>query len=305
MNFSFARIHLRLFAILFMVIAIILTVTLSLGELKPEADIDLIDAIGEGGMTLVTLVWIGFTVLSRPAGRVTNLLFAGLTVMHVSMLLDLLDEFLHYPEAGAWLTTIESLPAPIGMIMMTFALYHWHREQMTINAGLKKKERYYREHSLTDFVTGLYSADYMKNQIEHEIRRDRKDSPFCLLMLDIRQFDDFNRRFGHGRGDVLLKEFAELLLLNLRQCDLVCRFASDRFIVLLPKTRVHQAELIARQLQTSVSHLAHRPDNTNQAVYHHIYAAVSEYRQGQSAQGLLTGLSEQIAGQKLALQGAA
>jgi len=144
-------------------------VTFQTGQLKHATQIDFFDIAGEGGITLMTLVWIFFILISRPADKVINLLFTGLTLTHVSMLLDFIDEFLIYPDNNTWITTIESLLAPIGMIIMSFALYLWHQEQMTINTQLRNTEKYYRDHSLTDYVTGLYSAKYMKSQLQREI----------------------------------------------------------------------------------------------------------------------------------------
>ena len=294
MNFRFAAIHARLFSLLLLAVLATVSLSLHLGELTDPAQVDWIDAFGEGGITLMTLIWIGFTVISRPAGRVTNLLFAGLTVMHVSMLLDFLDEFVHYPQDSAWLTTIESLPAPIGMIMMTFALYHWHREQMAINATLAKKERFYREHSQADYITGLYNAEYMKQQISHEAASMGPGRTFSLLMIDTVRFDDFNREYGHARGDALLKTLAGALELNLRPSDLLCRYAGDRFVVLLPNTNGQQADKMAQKLRSAITHQAHHPDDSSQAVYHDIHTAGLEYRQGLDAVTLLCELDERI-----------
>ena len=147
MNFTFLRLHRALFTYLLLTILAVVWGTLSIGTLKPEAEIDWFDAVGEGGITLMTLIWIFFILISRPSGGVTNALFIGLTFTHVSMLLDFLDEFLHYPLDWSWLSTVESLPAPLGMVIMSFALYHWHKEQNTINNQLRRTERFYREHS--------------------------------------------------------------------------------------------------------------------------------------------------------------
>jgi GGDEF domain-containing protein len=257
MNFTFLRLHKALFFYLLVIITFICSSAFSLGVLKPEAELDWLDATGEGGITLMTLIWIFFTLVSRPAGRVTNLLFIGLTFTHISMLLDFLDEFLRYPEQWAWLTTIESLPAPIGMVIMTFALYHWHQEQNIINNQLRRTERFYREHSLTDFTTGLYSADYMKNQIVLELNHAKaQQSSFSLAMFDIRHFSQFNHHYGFEHGDTLLREIAQLIKMNIRDGDLACRYASDRFIVLMPNTDNKTAQEISTQTKKSIEHLA-------------------------------------------------
>ncbi|WP_111978673.1 GGDEF domain-containing protein [Algibacillus agarilyticus] len=271
MNFAFLKFHRHLFVILFVVLASVVAMTIQLGDLKTFAQIDFFDAAGEGGITLMTLLWLFFTLISRPAGKVTHWLFVGLTLTNVSMLLDFMDEFVQYPADSAWLSTIESLPAPIGMVILSVALYQWHLEQMTINAQLRRTERYYRDHSLTDFVTGLYSAKYMKNQLERECTQVKKrQSTVAVMMIDIRNFDCFNRKHGDQQGDILLREVAQLILMNLRDEDLACRYASDRFVIMLPNTTLLTAQAMANDIELSISNLAFKFGPSSVANYQHV-----------------------------------
>lgn len=299
MNFTYLSLHRHLFVYLFISLAIVCSGAFFIGELKPNAELDWLDAAGEGGITLMTLIWIFFTLVSRPAGRVTNLLFIGLLFTHISMLLDFLDEFLRYPEHHEWLTTIESLPAPIGMIMMSIALFHWHQEQAAINNQLRRTERFYREHSLTDFTTGLYSADYMKNQIRLEINHAKnQQSSFSLMMFDIRQFAQFNQHYGYKHGDTLLREVAHIIQMNIRDDDLACRYASDRFIVLMPNTSQKTAVEIAQQTKQAIEHLAYKHDNTSQAVYLDVTSCSNQYRGWHSYDEVLQDINTQLSDAK-------
>jgi diguanylate cyclase (GGDEF)-like protein len=295
MNYTFLRLHKALFFYLIVTITFIVNGAFSIGTLKREFEFDWFDAMGEGGITLMTLIWIFFTLVSRPAGRVTNLLFIGLTLTHVSMLLDFLDEFVRYPQDWAWLTTIESLPAPVGMVIMTFALYHWHQEQNSINNQLRRTERFYREHSLTDFITGLYSADYMKNQITLEINHNKaQNSSFALVMLDIRKFSQFNEHYGYKNGDDLLREVALLITMNIRDGDLACRYASDRFIVLMPNTHQSTADEIAQQIKQSIEHLAYKLDSTSQAIYSQVNTCSHQYRGWDNFEEILADINQHL-----------
>jgi len=277
MNLTLFRLHHHLFLILLLVITTVLTITIQLGQLKAFENIGFFDAFGEGGITLMTLVWIFFTLISRPSGKVTNLLFTGLTLTHISMLLDFLDEFLIYSKDNAWLSTIESLPAPIGMIIMSLALYLWHQEQMTINAQLRNTERYYRDHSLTDYVTGLYSAKYMKTQLQREITSVKNHAQsFSMMLVDIRQFDKFNRQYGDHQGDLLLREIAQVILMNLRDEDLACRYASDRFIVLMPNTSSDTAKEMAFHIELSIANLGFKVGRSTKAKYQNVTCCVME-----------------------------
>lgn len=278
MNFTYFSLHRPLFFILVASVSVVCVGALFIGQWKPSAEINVLDAMGEGGISLMTLIWLCFTLLSRPAGRVTNLLFVGLLFTHLSMLLDFIDEFLRYPSHHQWLTTIESLPAPIGMVMMTIALYHWHQEQTAINNQLRRTERFYREHSLTDFTTGLYSAEYMKSHIKLELQHSQHDKrSFSLMMFDIREFSKFNQQYGFEQGDSLLREIAQIILMNIRDGDLACRYASDRFIVLMPNTDEATAREIEAQTKKAIAHLAFKHGTSSKAIYPNVISCSHQY----------------------------
>ncbi len=292
MKNSFIPHHLKLIVIYFFVLSGTIGLAFFFGHLKPSSTFDYFDALGEGGMTLITFIWIGFTLLSRPRGKVTNWLFAGLLLMHVSMLLDFLDEFISYEQNNSWLTTVESLPAPVGMIIMSIALYQLYQEQITINTQLRRTEHYYRDHHLTDFITGLYSAEYMKQQLQRLLSHDGDN--FSLIMVDIRQFDHFNREHGHHHGDRLLREIAQVTLMNIRDNDLACRYASDRFIILLPSSSKELAEGIALHIKNSIAHLAFKVGENPQAVFQQATLFAEEFNNTQTYHDVLNAMNMQI-----------
>ena len=296
MNSRFALLHRPLFVIMALCISVTLSLTSYLGVAKPFSSFDWIDVLGEGGMTLVTLFWLLATLFSRLKGRVTNLLFIGLLAMHLSMLLDLLDEFWTYPNSG-WITTFESIPATLGMMVMSVALYHWHHEQISINDKLQQRERFYRDHSLTDFVTGLYSAAYMKQQLNREVQLSEQHAqPFSLLMFDLKQFDQLNNQYGTRQADDILRQVAECMQLNCRVTDLICRFASDRFIVFLPATPACTATVMMHHLQCSLTHTRFKTPNETQLS---AYCSHVTWQKGHTGEQLIEQLCQQLAVQKL------
>ncbi|WP_404393057.1 GGDEF domain-containing protein [Pseudoalteromonas phenolica] len=266
MTYSFIKLHTRLLLLLGLLIISAICMVSILGQTKPSSEIDWIDCFGEGGIAAMTLIWLLATLLTRPKGKVTNLLFFGLSALHISLLLDFLDEFYRFDLEYDWLTSLEALPATLGMGLMSLAMYYWYHEQQVLNHLLQKKERFYREHGLTDFITGLYRADYMKKQVARELQAYRdSDTGFCMALLDIKGFGDFNRKHGGVRGNSLLSDIGQIITLNLRESDLACRYASDRFIVLLPNTDLVEAHAVIEQVANMVaSHIPY--DNQNSAL---------------------------------------
>ncbi|NOU49172.1 diguanylate cyclase [Pseudoalteromonas sp. JBTF-M23] len=255
---SFFKLHKPLWVLLAIVIPTTILTVASNSTLKNTDAVDWIDCICEGGIAFMTLLWLIATLLSRPKGNVTLLLFFGLSAMHISMLMDFLDEFYRFDSANTWLSAFEAFPAFIGMILMSFAMYFWYQEQQILNFMLLKKERFYREYGLTDFISGLYRAEYMKQQIDKELLALKHHNiPFCIALIDIKEFSVFNEKYGVTKANSLLADVGQIILLNLRDSDLACRYASDRFIVLMPNTNLSTAKQVINQVADRVSN--HRP----------------------------------------------
>jgi len=232
---------------------------LGAGDLKPMSDWVWLDILGEGGSALLCLVWLGLVLKSRPAGRVTNFLALGLGLVFLSWWVDALDEFILLPDAINWDHWLESAPMPLGLVLLTLGIYHWHREQLAISAQMEKRERLFREHLLFDKLTPLNTADYLRRQLQQSLAEARAEQqPLSLVILDLDDFSQINRLHGHAEGDRVLQALTQLLLLNLRHRDLLCRLAGDRFVVLLPNTGAREAQLLAEELRLAVAHLAYK-----------------------------------------------
>ncbi|MCU1729635.1 GGDEF domain-containing protein [Pseudomonas sp. 7P_10.2_Bac1] len=241
---------------------------LAFGTPKHVHEWQWLDIIGEGGTALFVLLWLVLVLKSRPTGRVTDYLSIGLCCMFFSWWMDVLDEFIRLPKHLGWDHWLESGPMPVGMILLTIGLYHWHREQQAINQQMEKRERIFREHRLFDKLTPLGGADYLKRQVRDCMAQSlEQQQPLSLLALDIDNFAALNQHYGHAEGDAVLQALSQLLLLNLRRHDLLCRLAGDRFVVLLPNTGESQARLLALELQQAVQSLAHKTRQHGERVY--------------------------------------
>lgn len=229
------------------------------GEIKPLAVWDWLDIAGEGGSAVLLLTWAGLLLKSRPAGYVTSLLFFGLACLFFSLFMDTVDEFVALPDAVTWDGWLESGPMPIGFALMTMGIFHWHREQLAINEQMRNRERLFREHRQFDKLTPLGDANYLRAQLQSALlEAGDQRQPLSLIMLDMDAFARVNREYGHAEGDRVLQVLTQLLLLNLRQHDLLCRLAGDRFVIILPHTGERQAQLLASELRDAVGSLAYK-----------------------------------------------
>ena len=226
-----------------------------LGQPIPSGQWKWMDIIAEGGTALMSALWMLMVLGSRPGGRVTLLLAGGLLAITLGAWADCLDEFFVINAARYWDNWLESL-TPAGMLTLTAGLYFWRDEQVSLSEHMQKRERLFRDHRSFDRITQLANADYLRRQVRLE-HSNHPEPRAALLLLDIDRFHLVNREQGQREGDRLLQALTHLLLLNLKPQDLVCRYAGDRFAILMPDTTAAQAGQAARQLRQSVATLAH------------------------------------------------
>ena len=112
------------------------------------------------------------------------------------------------------------------------------------------------EVAFTDSLTDLYNRRYLMEQIRRELARaERNKTAVSLIMIDVDDLKTVNDRFGHDRGDVLLKELARVIKTRARASDVVARLGGDEFVVLTPDTDLVGASEVGQRLW-SEAHLS-------------------------------------------------
>ncbi|HEX7081444.1 MAG TPA: GGDEF domain-containing protein [Gammaproteobacteria bacterium] len=109
----------------------------------------------------------------------------------------------------------------------------------------------------TDHLTGLLNARAFEEIARVEISRARRyGHPLTVVYVDVDDFKSVNDRFGHSRGDDVLRAAAGTLKRSLRRSDSVCRIGGDEFVALLPETAADQAEDVIAKLGSSLASAA-------------------------------------------------
>lgn len=100
-----------------------------------------------------------------------------------------------------------------------------------------------------DTLTGLYSRHRWFEVSALEFRRyQRHRRPLGVVIVDLDLFKRVNDTFGHEAGDGVLKQFANVLKLALRQSDVAGRIGGEEFAVLLPETSTEGVQMVARRI---------------------------------------------------------
>jgi len=97
--------------------------------------------------------------------------------------------------------------------------------------------------ALTDVLTGVANRRAFNAELARRIAEwQRRQTPFCLLMVDVDHFKKFNDQHGHLAGDAVLRGVAQGLQQSVRQMDIVARYGGEEFAVITPATTLTDAE---------------------------------------------------------------
>lgn len=105
-----------------------------------------------------------------------------------------------------------------------------------------------------DPLTGVWNYRHLQLTLEREIERcgERRegDAPrrLAVVLLEVSGFDAVNAEHGRSRGDVMLRELAQRLSVEIRRSDTLGRYGGAEFLVLLPDTGVEGAVKVAERL---------------------------------------------------------
>jgi diguanylate cyclase (GGDEF)-like protein len=129
-------------------------------------------------------------------------------------------------------------------------------EQLGLLEGLGRlvvDELELRVRASTDSLTGAMSRSAIFEQARREIARSKRyGKPLSCILIDLDHFKAVNDTYGHGVGDLVLKEIATVCTRWLRACDYFGRIGGEEFVVLLPETAFDGAIEVAERLRADI-----------------------------------------------------
>jgi diguanylate cyclase len=121
--------------------------------------------------------------------------------------------------------------------------------------------------SQIDGLTEVGNRKFFDHELVHSMAEARDNGwPLTLLMIDIDHFKKFNDSYGHLIGDQVLRLVAHTLVENLKGRDIIARYGGEEFVILLPQTRVTDAEKVANQLRAGLSTKQIKRRSTNETL---------------------------------------
>ncbi len=106
----------------------------------------------------------------------------------------------------------------------------------------------------TDGLTQVHNKRFLLETLERElVRVRRRQSPMCVLMMDIDHFKSVNDRYGHLAGDAVLVEFSRRVASVLEGDELLARYGGEEFTLVMADTTPEEAVQTAEKIRAAVS----------------------------------------------------
>ena len=202
-----------------------------------------------GVLVLFASLWpIRRTIASIPRGRIRNLWRAL-----IYLICFFIGGYLYF-LACFWNEYRQASDLIVPVIFFSGAIFVF----LVCLLSLQTAKNFHRifileRESTTDALTGAYNRRYFDRRLYEEFVRSRRyDDPFSIVMIDIDHFKKVNDHWGHPVGDLVLRRFAELIRISLREADVVCRYGGEELGVLLPHTTLNAALQLAEKLRHKI-----------------------------------------------------
>ena len=105
------------------------------------------------------------------------------------------------------------------------------------------------EMAITDMLTGIFNRRYLMQRFEEEfVRATRQKKSFGCMLMDVDHFKAINDKYGHLKGDEVLKEVALRIKQSLRTYDVLARYGGEEFIAILRDTDLENVLSLAGRI---------------------------------------------------------
>ncbi|MEO0759703.1 MAG: GGDEF domain-containing protein [Cyanobacteria bacterium J06648_16] len=130
-------------------------------------------------------------------------------------------------------------------------------EQKNLELIKRLKEENYRLRQLAcrDGLTNLYNKTYFDADLEKrcQFAASQLQAELSILMLDVDNFKAYNDRYGHPKGNRLLKKLSRQLEDTAQRYGqhgtLVARYGGEEFVIVLPDTGPDDAAYVAEHFR--------------------------------------------------------
>lgn len=153
-----------------------------------------------------------------------------------------------------------------------------------------KQNKLYKKLSQIDVLSGLFNRRFLVNRMDEEISKYKRDkTPFSILLIDIDYFKAVNDKYGHAKGDDVIKKISNLMHIYTRNTDICARWGGEEFIILATNTNLFGALKLAETFREVIE-----KNDFDIKIPLTISTGVSTYKEGQEQELVLKIADERL-----------
>ena len=139
------------------------------------------------------------------------------------------------------------------MINLTVSLVVTGIVLLLANLTIGGYQRRLEEMATTDKLTGTANRQVFDMLFKQCVKQSkRRCAEMSAIMFDIDNFKGVNDTFGHTTGDLTLKAVSRTAKRHIRDCDILCRWGGEEFLILLTDCNLDQALTVAEKIRKSI-----------------------------------------------------
>lgn len=111
-----------------------------------------------------------------------------------------------------------------------------------------------KESALVDPLTELPNARGFYMMLEQRIAECQRmgNESLAVVSMDVDDFKSVNDQYGHAIGDRVLASVAAVMRKELRQMDILTRYAGDEFVAIMPMASSQMAAIVGERIRKAV-----------------------------------------------------
>ncbi|SFD57593.1 GGDEF domain-containing protein [Pseudoalteromonas denitrificans] len=126
-----------------------------------------------------------------------------------------------------------------------------------VSSDIDKREKVSKELNelaTKDHLTQCFNRFKWDESLKLEVARSlNSHTPLSLIFLDIDHFKRINDTYGHDVGDNTLIDVVNIAQQNIRQLDTLYRTGGEEFSILLPNTKLTDAQFLSERIRKSIA----------------------------------------------------
>jgi diguanylate cyclase (GGDEF)-like protein len=115
---------------------------------------------------------------------------------------------------------------------------------------LQQKNQHLTQLAMKDSLTDIHNRHMFAELFSKELAQFKRHSTkLALMMIDLDHFKRINDTYGHNIGDVVLRQFAALVMSSVREEDLFARWGGEEFVLLLRNAGCDEAYGVGEKIR--------------------------------------------------------